>query len=340
MQARLNSRPSLRKGVVGLGLAGIWAFAVLNAVGGEIRLGSQSTVTFASLPRAEQILTNRDEFLRALSPFDRWARMKSDRAPSEEAFVQFVRTNALAWDPQETNRFASLFRSLADKLKRWDLPLPATIELVKTSGQEEGHAAYTRQNAIILSKREIASASTDLLAHELFHVLSRHDAQLRKDLYGVIGFHSVNEVELPSTLKEVKITNPDGVHHNFMIEVRDRAESVPVVPILYSSSPRYNPARGGEFFDYLVFKLLGLEKAADGYRPRLIAGGPQLLDPAEVSGFFEQIGRNTQYIIHPDEILADNFVLLVNGRTNLASPRIVLEMDRILTAHRPTPAPR
>jgi hypothetical protein len=331
----------MNKRLVMVGVAGFWAFAALNAVCGEIRLGSQSTVSFASVSRAQQILTNRDEFIRALSPFDRWARTKTDRAPSEEVFVQFLRTNALAWEPTETNRFASLLSSLAAKLKRWDLLLPATIELVKTTGQEEGHAAYTRQNAIILSKREISSAGTDLLAHELFHVLSRHDPQLRKALYGVIGFHSINEVELPPSLVKLKITNPDGVHNNFMIEVRHRAESVSVVPILYSSSPVYNPARGGEFFDYLVFKLMALEKTAAGYEPRQTGGKVQLLDPAEVSEFFEQIGRNTQYIIHPDEILADNFVLLVNGRTNLATPKIVLEMDRVLvSAHRLTPARR
>ncbi len=29
-----------------------------------------------------------------------------------------------------------------------------------------------------------------------------------------------------------------------------------------------------------------------------------------ITGFYEQIGTNTQYIIHPDEVLADNFVLM------------------------------
>ena len=33
----------------------------------------------------------------------------------------------------------------------------------------------------------------------------------------------------------------------------------------------------------------------------------------ESAGFFEQVGRNTGYIIHPDEILAENFVKLAIG---------------------------
>jgi Domain of unknown function (DUF4157) len=140
--------------------------------------------------------------------------------------------------------------SLAGKLARWNLPLPPTVVLIKTTGNEEGNAAYTRQNAIILSQHEAASANSDLLAHELFHVLSRHDAELRQRLYRVIGFLPIHEVRLPPALVPIKITNPDGVHNNFRIVVRSEGELLPVVPILYSSSPRYDVGRGGEFFQY------------------------------------------------------------------------------------------
>ena len=47
-------------------------------------------------------------------------------------------------------------------------------------------------------------------------------------------------------------------------------------------------------------------------------------------GFAEQVGTNTDYIIHPEEILADNFVFLINGRVDLPSQRVVQEMGRIL----------
>ena len=40
-------------------------------------------------------------------------------------------------------------------------------------------------------------------------------------------------------------------------------------------------------------------------RPVLATGEPVLLDPANVPDFHEQIGRNTKYIIHPEEVLAD-----------------------------------
>jgi hypothetical protein len=42
-----------------------------------------------------------------------------------------------------------------------------------------------------------------------------------------------------------------------------------------------------------------------------------------------RIGRNTEYIIHPEEILADNFVLLVNG-AKAPSPEILQKLDAVL----------
>jgi hypothetical protein len=50
------------------------------------------------------------------------------------------------------------------------------------------------------------------------------------------------------------------------------------------------------------------------------------LRPADTTGWFEQIGHNTRYTIHPDEILADNFVRLINGDTNLPTPQIIATM--------------
>ena len=57
---------------------------------------------------------------------------------------------------------------------------------------------------------------------------------------------------------------------------------------------------------------------------------PVLASPEEVSGFFEQVGRNTKYVIHPEEILADNFALLILDEHNVPSPEILQKMRLIL----------
>jgi hypothetical protein len=45
-----------------------------------------------------------------------------------------------------------------------------------------------------------------------------------------------------------------------------------------------------------------------------------------VSGFMEQVGKNTDYVIHPEEVLADNFALLVLNSHQAASPDILRKM--------------
>jgi hypothetical protein len=49
----------------------------------------------------------------------------------------------------------------------------------------------------------------------------------------------------------------------------------------------------------------------------------------------EQVGRNTQYIIHPEEILADNFALLVLGESKIPTPEILQKMREVLSRRKP-----
>jgi hypothetical protein len=46
---------------------------------------------------------------------------------------------------------------------------------------------------------------------------------------------------------------------------------------------------------------------------------------------YEQVGRNTQYIIHPEEIMADNFAELVMQDRSVPTPEILQKMLAVLT---------
>ena len=64
--------------------------------------------------------------------------------------------------------------------------------------------------------------------------------------------------------------------------------------------------------------------------PRMSSAQPVLASPEKVSGFFEQVGGNTKYLIHPEEILADNFAWLILDEHNVPSPEILQKMRPIL----------
>ena len=228
-----------------------------------------------------------------------------------------------------------LFEALRTKIEAWKLNLPPVVLLVKTSGQEEG-VAYCRGPAIVLPRNVLGAQQQrlpSLLPHELFHVLSSHNARLREALYASIGFQACNRVALPGPLASRKITNPDAPVNDHYLTIELDGRPAEVMPVLYSKIDRYNPAQGGTLFAYLEFKLMLLENDAGVRRAALSGGRPTLLDPKSTPGFAEQVGRNTSYTIHPEEILAENFVFLLNGRIDLPSPRVVEQMGNILQLH-------
>jgi hypothetical protein len=68
----------------------------------DVRTGC--TAHFASSAEAAEILGQEDEFIHRLSPFDRAARMKTDKAVSEAEFLKFVKANAASWNEVEQKK--------------------------------------------------------------------------------------------------------------------------------------------------------------------------------------------------------------------------------------------
>lgn len=289
---------------------------------------------FAPVQDARRLLSSKDEFVERLSPFDRAARMKTDREVAEAEFIQFASAAALDWEDDEAGAIAAAYREIEEQLAQLRLPLPREIVFIKTSGQEEGNAVYTRGNAIIFPRRLLSSPAPTLqrlIAHELFHVASRASPRLAKSLYGAIGFDYCGEAQYPESVARRKITNPDAPREDYCIALMLDGAEVLATPILFSRSATYDRNLGGEFFEYLQLALLLREapEAPSANEPARPASG-RVVRIDEVSGFYEQVGRNTEYIIHAEEILADNFALLVMKTQTVPSPEVLERVRRAL----------
>ncbi len=301
----------------------------------DIPLTAGTVIRFAEVRDGVEALTRRDAYIQRMSPFDRQVRPKTDRDVSEQELLAFFSRHVLPWNAEEIEKLTPSVEALGRKLASWKLQLPPVVLLVKTSGQEEGGAAYCRGAAIVLPQSMIdgnPKTLNSVLPHELFHVLSSHNPRLREALYQIIGFKPCNEVPLPEPLAARKITNPDAPINNHFITVMHEGRSLELMPVLFSKTQRYDMARGGNLFAYLKFELMALENDQGVRRAAIVAGQSVLLDPADVPGYGEQIGRNTKYIIHPEEILADNFVFLIDGRIDLPTPRVIEAMGQVLQA--------
>ena len=306
--------------VVVLALFGVSSYVLFAR--SEAQSHSKYSFQFASVDAGSAIIGKKDEFIERLSPFDRAARLKTDRGVSEAEFLGFVRANVLDWSDPERRKIEAALAKIGPALESLALSLPAPINLIKTTGAEEGDAFYTRASAIVFPVNPLGSLTEEtlekMLAHEVFHIWSRHNPALREKLYQSIGFTKCQEVVLSAEMNRRKITNPDAPRNDHAIRVQVDGANIAAVPILLSTAETYDSKRGGEFFQYLQLKFM-------------LSPSGTLADLQQVGGFFEQVGHNTDYIIHPEEILADNFALLVLARHDVASPKILEKMRQILT---------
>jgi len=300
----------------------------------EVPLHGESVIRFAEIEEGIRALTARDRFIISLSPFDRQVRVKSGKEVSEEELLTFIEKQVVAWDAAQVAKVSAIVAAVRQKLQPFKLNLPPTVLLVQTTGEEESGAAYCRGSAIVLPRNMVRRDEKSLgriLTHELFHILSSHDAKLRERLYAIVGFASCTEIQLPAPLRARKITNPDAPVCEHFIEVEYQNAPVKAVPILFASPERYDASRGGSLFQYLTFRLMVVGQDGDKWMPTEENGEPVLLEARDVPTFFDKIGRNTSYIIHPEEVLAENFVLMVDNKTDVPTPRIPKEMKRVLS---------
>lgn len=301
-----------------------------------ISLTENTEIQYASVNEASSILSTRDNFIKSLSPFDRSARMKTSQSVNEEKFLNFISQQSLEWTSQEKEKINNIIQNLNNNNLLNKLNFPAKIYLIKTTGKEEGNAPYTRNaDSIVFPKSKLSASQKEIertLVHELFHILSSNNLELRDQAYSIIGFKKCNEISYPNSLLKQKITNPDAPFNEHFILVKHQNKIVPVIPVLFSKSKNYNESKGGEFFNYLVFQLMEITESNSYWSVAESDSHLNIYSVKEIRNFYEQVGKNTGYIIHPEEILADNFALLILGNKKVKSPKIISELNNILIA--------
>ena len=287
-------------------------------------------VQFASVDEAKKMLTTEDNYTKSWSQFDIDSRVQKKEAMKSELF-DFIQQQIEPWSIKEEQPVKEIIDFIDKRIASLNLEIeiPEEIYFIKTTCKEEGGAlGYTRSNYIVLSKTAF-EGSTDnlqkLIIHELFHVLSRNNESFRAKLYDIIGFQIMNNVEYPKSIKDRRITNPDAPQTDNFIKLKTEKAYVECMMILYSKKD-YD---GGSFFNYLnigFLKLIGKEIKEVAFDE---SGEPIIYSMNEVKSFFEQIGGNTQYIIHPEEILADNFALAIMENAKIKDQWLI---DKILSS--------
>lgn len=205
--------------------------------------------------------------------------------------------------------------------------LPKQVELIRSKGSYYGKEAFfTRKNKIVIPEYNLRLRSEQgmlsVLLHEIFHIYSRNNPDKQAELYAHIGFKNIGDSKdllTPEVLANRILHNPDGLNYAWAIELNDGTGNVhQAIPIISSTLDAYDPSKG-DFFNFLHFDLFEVKKDEGKYKVICDEKGQPQLQPETMASFFEQIGMNTQYIIHPDEILADNFMILALSQKDPSS---------------------
>lgn len=271
-------------------------------------------VRFATVPQARAMLATEDTWMAATSPLNRQLLMRSPEPVSWEAFKAWNADAARAWTPTQLAHWQRTLQAVAPAVAALRLPLPPEIWLVSTNGQESAGAPYTRGNFIALPQVDGADAPPDeaLLLHELWHVVSRHDPALATRLYAELGFQPMAPLQVPEAWRAIVLANPDAPDNRHAMRLTlDGSDRRPwVTPVLVSGRSEVQP--GDTVFTVLQVRLLEVLPGEGGApSTAVLRDGQPVWHPVRgPHDYLRQLGGNTGYVLHPEEALADNFVLL------------------------------
>ena len=305
----------------------------MNTCGGETATKKSSdnkdglNISFLSKQEAESriIKDATDGFFESLTYADISIQLKSgdvgkDLTEAKQRYADFLKSDMMDFTEEDKAFLKDVFTEAKRLIEKVNPALyPKDIELVKTDINHYGEDVYyTRENMIIIPSNIFEEKNVDVqknvMMHEIFHILSRYNDDFRDALYALIGFHKFDsKIEYPEVLQNKILTNPDGVRTDYAIHLKDKAGRKQLaLPIISSRRERYSP-EVPSFFSYLNFDLYPIICDEDGGNCGLGANekGESTLSIEHNAHFFELIKDNTTYIIHPDEIMAENFMLSI-----------------------------
>ena len=310
-----------------------------------------------------------DPFLSELNEFELSARAGRPISVEEFLEYQAGEVRPWPAEFASPDRAEAAFSAIGEHVARlagFVAHLPRKVRLVLTTGCEEARSgrkvAYCRgKDAIVVGEANLKSwrkpdKMARLMLHELWHLFSRNCPAEKADAcYAVFGFRRVpgkRGAPYPEEVAALRFTNPDGMSASHYIEVasdEDAEARVPLVPLLFLA-PYDVAGEQASPFDYMtvVFGVLRMtprqdkegkydlswvtEDAEEGGEGGDIDSEMTVMVPPEMvpADFWRQVSRNTGYVLHVDEIAAENFVLLAMKNRQCDNPTLLDRLQELL----------
>jgi len=167
---------------------------------------------------ASSIIATKDDYISNFSEFDLQSRLGTSKNVSKEDLVEFLSRQTVDWTNSEKIIVDRIFDELDISYTPFKEYLLNSVKLIKTTGREECNAAYTRNKCIYVPISMVEwpyDELKELIAHELFHIISTTNPKFRNDLYLKLGFIVCPELDVPEEYKHLYVSNPDTIGKNY-----------------------------------------------------------------------------------------------------------------------------
>ena len=280
-----------------------YADELSDLIGDLNKEDEQSRIEYSYATKEEGIdlLMSNKEYYDGFTQNDLDYKMQKKDAVMDE-YLDFAKDQVLDFTEEEKSAIDSIMSEIEDKIRENGYVLPELdpIVFISTTQKEEyGSLAYTHGTQIYFNTKRMLSADIGdqakvIMAHELFHCLTRSNPDFRKDMYRLIGFTvQDDDFVIPPSAKEFFISNPDVEHHNAYATFTIDGEKVDCFTALVTT--KHFEKAGDSFFDCATTALIPID------------GRDVYYTLEDASDFYDVFGMNTGYVIDPEECMADNF---------------------------------
>lgn len=297
-------------------------------------------IRFADLAEGRKVLGASDAWTGLTSAMQRASLMGRDPPAATSDFLIWQSDNVRPWNDAQRSRWLAALAKVAPEFERLKLPLPPQVLLVLTSGKESEFTPHTRANAVVLPVEFDQQHFTDVevLAHELFHVATRHRPDLATKLYATIGFSPCADLAWPREWEALRIANHDAPHHRHFVRLKLKGRVTALMPLVVATKPVLNRKAGDTIVSVMETRLLEVIPGAGGQPTRPVRVGGKLVwhEAEAVPEYLAALGGNTDYSIHPEETMADNVMFMVSGRA-VPKPELLKKIEGVLLAQAAKP---
>lgn len=270
------------------------------------KINTKIKFRFADLKEAQKLYLSNTEYLNNFSKYDLEYKLNKKDATLEE-FKDFGVSQMLEFTTKEKELISKQIADMEKTLENQKMNLPFYEEIIfikSTQKEENGSLAYTHSTQIYLGEKLFDYFDDKnirkrfffetVIWHELFHCITRTNKTFRKDMYKIINF-TVMEKDfiIPKSIYDISISNPDVEHHDSYATFNINGKNIDCYMVLTASKPFNKP--GDCFFNCMQSSIVPIDSKGEYYLPE------------DAKNFWEIFGKNTPYVIDPEECLADNF---------------------------------